>query len=89
MDQTTAIGVVGQQIDTIFGVTSHRQEGADIVQQERREDGDGWVASVSKVTEFVQRGLPIHIVAQVRTQGVVEVLPALAIGQEFIAVLDG
>jgi hypothetical protein len=79
---------MGQQIDTIFGVTSHRQVGANIVQEERRKDGDGWITSVAEVTEFVQRRLPIHIMAQVRTQSVVEVLPALAIGQEVITVLD-
>jgi predicted nucleic acid-binding protein len=30
--------VIGQQIDTIFGETSHRQIRADVVQQEGRED---------------------------------------------------
>jgi hypothetical protein len=46
---------MGQQIDTIFGVTSHRQVSADIVQQEGRKDGDGWITSVAEITEFVQR----------------------------------
>ncbi|MGD2104868.1 MAG: hypothetical protein PVJ55_07140 [Anaerolineae bacterium] len=79
---------MGQQIDTIFGVTGHREIGADIVQQEGWEDGDGRITSVAEVTELVEGRLPIHVVAQVGTQGVVEVLPAMAVGQELVTVLD-
>jgi len=82
-------GVLCQQIVTILWITEKQEIGADGVENDRREKGNGIRAIIPQSAEDGQGGKVLHVHAQMGSQNVVEIEPAGGHDQELLGGVNG